>query len=147
MTERDAEVESVLLEIRQRLRSTTAGAKATDANVRREALARIEAGVGVAARAWDRLPPVASDRKGWRARLEIWIKRRFRRATNWFTWEQINFNAAVTDALRAALSLLREQEKRETQLREKIDALDAELEELRRLRAKFETTPSREGRE
>jgi hypothetical protein len=145
MAERDAEVESVLLEIRQRVRDAATGAKACEANVRREALARIEAGIGVASRAWDRLPPVASERKGWRARLEIWIKRRLRRATNWFTWEQINFNAAMTDALRAALVLLREQERTETELRERINALDAELEEWRRLRARVET-PQRDVR-
>jgi hypothetical protein len=144
MAERDAEVESVLLEIRQRLRGAS-GAKASDADVRQEALARIEAGVGVAARAWDRLPPVVSDRRGWRARLEIWLKRRLRRATNWFTWEQINFNAAVTNALRAALALLREQEEREAKLRERIDALDAQLAELRQLHAEIET-PRRDER-
>jgi hypothetical protein len=130
--ERDAEVESVLLEIRQRLRVVAdVGAGGDGDRRRREELSRIEASLAVLGRAWDRLPPVMSDRAGWRARLELWLKRRLRRATNWFTWEQINFNAATKDALRSTLAALDEQAARQAELRERIDALEEELRELR----------------
>jgi hypothetical protein len=131
MPERDEEVERVLLEIRQRLSvGAEAGAGGED-DRRRETLARIEASVGVGVRARDRLPPVASDRRGWLGRLEVWTKRRLRRATNWFTWEQVNFNSAVVDALRSAHALLAAQGGREAELRERLDALELELRDLR----------------
>jgi hypothetical protein len=125
MPERDEEVERVLLEIRHRL-SVEAGAEG-EGDQRRETLARIEASLGVAERARDRLPPVSSERRGWRGRLEVWTKRRLRRATHWFTWEQINFNSAVIDALRSAHALLAAQERRDAELRERLDTLEREL--------------------
>ncbi|MDT7602801.1 MAG: hypothetical protein QOF61_798 [Acidobacteriota bacterium] len=136
--ERDAEVERVLLEIRERLRGADGAAAGDEESRQRAALARIEASLAVAARAWDRLPPIVSNRRGWRARLELWLKRRLRRVTNWFTWEQINFNAALRDALRATLAALAERDERQAELRERIDALDAELRELRQTRAEGE---------
>src|SRR5689334_23780471 len=57
------------------------------------------AGLSVMARAWDRLPPVVSNRTGTLARLELWIKEKFRAAFRWFTWEQVNFNAATYQTL------------------------------------------------
>lgn len=125
MPERDEEVERVLLEIRQRL-SADVGEDADGGRERAE-LARIEASLGVAERARDRLPPVSSERRGWVGRLEVWTKRRLRRATNWFTWEQINFNSAVIDALRSAHALLAAHEARDAELRERLDALEREL--------------------
>jgi hypothetical protein len=133
MKGRDEEVEGVLVELRQRLSSLSGSKRAGDA--RRDLLGRIESGAAVAARTWDRLPPVSSNRRGWRARLELGLKRLARRATNWFTWEQINFNAATADALRAAHALVKEQAEREGELRARLDALEAEVAELRRLRA------------
>jgi hypothetical protein len=124
MPGRDEEVERVLLEIRQRL-SLEAGSDEEEEE--REALARIEASLGVAERARSRLPPVASDRRGWAARLELWVKRRLARATNWFTWEQINYNSAVLDALRSAHALLAAQGEREAELRARLDAIEREL--------------------
>lgn len=74
-----------------------------------EALAAIDSCLTTTERAWDRLPPIISNRRGVLARLELWIKQRARIAGRWFTWEQINFNAAVHHALqqtRRALSRL-----------------------------------------
>src|SRR5437016_4866219 len=51
-------------------------------------------------RAQDRLPPVVSNRTGWLSRLEIWFKGQAGRATRWYAWEQVNFNRAVTEALK-----------------------------------------------
>jgi hypothetical protein len=133
MKGRDEEVEGVLVELRQRLSSLSGLKRAGDA--RRDLLGRIESGAAVASRTWDRLPPVLSNRHGWRARLELGLKRLARRATNWFTWEQINFNAATADALRAAHALVKEQAEREGELCARLDALEAEVAELRRLSA------------
>lgn len=52
-------------------------------------------GLTVLSRAWNRLPPVASNRSGAPARLELWIKSKLQRMLRWLTWEQVNFNAAT----------------------------------------------------
>jgi len=49
---------------------------------------------------------VFSDRHGAAARLELWLKSRFKSLTRWFTWEQVNFNAAVHHALRDTIEAL-----------------------------------------
>jgi hypothetical protein len=71
-----------------------------------DALARLDSYLAVTARAWDRLPPVVSNRSGSVARLELWAKRHLKRATRWYAWEQVNFNAAVHHALRDSLEAL-----------------------------------------
>lgn len=135
--ERDAEVERVIAEIREHLRAPADAPR--DADRRRQALAQLEADLAVTGRAWNRLPPVVSDRRGAAARLEVWLKRQLRRATNWLTWEQINFNAAVNDALRLTHGLLAEREAEQAELRARIETLSAGLEELRALRAEVES--------
>ena len=65
-----------------------------------ENLSLIESYLTTTARAWDRLPPLVSNRSGLIARVELWLKRQLKRATHWYTWEQVNFNAAVHHALR-----------------------------------------------
>ncbi|MBA3514225.1 MAG: hypothetical protein H0T77_07625 [Pyrinomonadaceae bacterium] len=118
----DEEVESTLREIRERVRKTaeleaeTPRAVISPANVSvgfigesartREAMTRIDAYLTTTARAWDRLPPLVSNRSGGLARLELWVKRRFKQATRWYSWEQVNFNAAVHHALRDMLDAL-----------------------------------------
>lgn len=136
--ERDAEVERVLAEIRGHLRAPGDVDAPQNADRRRQALAQLEADLAVTGRAWNRLPPVVSDRRGAAARLEVWVKRQLRRATNWLTWEQINFNAAVNDALRLTHGLLAEREAEQAELRARVETLSAELEALRALRAEAE---------
>ena len=51
---------------------------------------------------------MVSNRSGGIARLELWVKRRFKQATRWYSWEQINFNAAVHHALRDTLDALQQ---------------------------------------
>jgi chromosome segregation ATPase len=116
----DAEVESILREIREQVHAN----EERNARHRENALAaineshpstasngqglledrqeavRIDTQLSTIARAWDRLPPVVSDRRGWAARLELWIKGHAKNAMRWFTWEQVNFNAAVHHALK-----------------------------------------------
>jgi hypothetical protein len=113
----DAGVEIVLREIRDRVRAeANAPARAGDDAAADEAiynglasaaLLRLRANLATTERTWSRLPPVTSfHRKGWRARVEIWVKRQLARATSWYFYEQLNFNAAVNAALRDAADAL-----------------------------------------
>jgi hypothetical protein len=143
----DLEVEKTLREIRERVRAEAevaagvegpaqapargAGPAAGDAPARAAggagaggALARLEVNVATAERAGARLPPLVSNRRGWPARLELWVKRLIKRATHWYTWEQVNYNAAVYHALRDTHAALA--------------ALDSELAALRRQLHAFE---------
>jgi Rps23 Pro-64 3,4-dihydroxylase Tpa1-like proline 4-hydroxylase len=116
----DLEVENTLREIRERVRAearaqvsapraseplATQEGAATTTGVS-EARARVEAHLASIERTWNRLPPVTSYRRGWAARVELWIKRQIKRATYWFTWEQVNFNASVRHSLRDMLHAL-----------------------------------------
>src|SRR6185312_13412950 len=69
-------------------------------------LALINSYLTTTERAWDRLPPVVSNRSGLVASVELWCKRQMKRATRWYAWEQVNFNAAVHQALRDLLPVL-----------------------------------------
>lgn len=136
----ETEVEDILREIRERVitqqRSaqdvTTAAAisangdsrlaeAATTGTANRETtaknLALINSYLTTTERAWDRLPPVVSNRSGFIASLELWCKGQLKRATRWYAWEQVNFNAAVHHALRDLLPML--------------SAYESELENLR----------------
>src|SRR5262252_79520 len=113
-------VEAILQQIRERVTaeqdapvSSTARANgaplngsAANSNVN-ESLTRASAHLAVTGRAWDRLPPVVSNRVGALARLELRIKRTCKSVTRWFTWEQVNFNRAVNDALCDVIEILR----------------------------------------
>src|SRR6267154_1501691 len=132
------DVESILNEIRERVRAdhdpggvpVTAGqsepapaslAHANAENGNSESLIRMSAHLTTTSRAWDRLPPMYSNRKGGTARLELWIKARLKSLSRWFTWEQINFNSAVHHALA-----------------ETLHALAAHQQELARIRAELQ---------
>jgi hypothetical protein len=71
-----------------------------------EALARLSEQLTVTGRAWNRLPPIFSNRQGTLGRIELWIKNLCRPLTRWFTWEQVNFNRAVHDALSDVTKIL-----------------------------------------
>lgn len=71
-----------------------------------EPLSRLSAHLTTTGRAWDRLPPTYSNRTGGAARIELWIKTRLKSMSRWFTWEQVNFNAAVHHALFETLQAL-----------------------------------------
>jgi cell division protein FtsB len=155
----ETEVESILREIRERVLSqqrhdaaASAAARATIGSggngasnsgsarqmarqedpetVAAENLALINSYLTTTARAWDRLPPLVSNRTGFAARLELWLKRRLKAWTRWFTWEQVNFNAAVHHALRDMLPLLSAYEQELGKLRAEAGAQQIEIEEL-----------------
>lgn len=92
------------------------------------------ASLTVMARAWDRLPPVVSNRTGALARLELWIKEKLRAAFRWFTWEQVNFNSATYQTLLEVVEALNRYEQHlqelRTELRQDIEAQREELKQL-----------------
>src|SRR5712672_540127 len=62
-----------------------------------EALARLSEQLTVTGRAWNRLPPIFSNRQGALARIELWMKNLYTPLTRWLTCEQANLNRAVHD--------------------------------------------------
>lgn len=124
------EVETILNEIRERVRAdqeqrpasctllvqgepgaeSLADSTAESGSGSAESLARLSAHLTTTVRTWDRLPPLYSNRSGMTARLELWIKARLKTLGRWFTWEQVNFNAAVHHALSDTLEALRTHE-------------------------------------
>ncbi len=127
----ETEVESILREIRERVLAqqrasqqlsprssqTSGGNGAPDStqqialgdggeNQTRASLSLISSYLTTTARTWDRLPPLVSNRSGFIAGVELWLKRQLKRTTRWFTWEQVNFNAATHHALRDLLPVL-----------------------------------------
>ena len=152
----DEEVEIVLREIRERVHSTPPPRDTTPDVVPstqesrndheliapdeasenlRQALARLNSYLTTTARAWDRLPPVNSSRSGFLARFELSVKSRLKSLTRWFTWEQVNFNAAVHHALRDVLEALSESQRSFETLRSQhfaeLEKYHADYEELR----------------
>jgi hypothetical protein len=145
----DEEVETVLREIRERVVSQPLAQPSLPApppggangnqhlqavptgdtsGLSSAAMVRLNAHLTTTARAWDRLPPVFSNRSGTAARIEVWIKARLKVFSRWFTWEQVNFNAAVHHALGETLQALNEQDAAIAAVRAK---LGAEIETLR----------------
>jgi DNA repair exonuclease SbcCD ATPase subunit len=112
------DVEAILREIRARVVSDV---RASDLSTEIEAssngsapqpdqiesLTRVSAHLAVTGRSWDRLPPVISNRHGTLGRIELWIKKKSKPLTRWFTWEQINFNRSVNDALCDVVEILK----------------------------------------
>ena len=131
------EVESILNEIRERVRTEekereAAVAVATQNGndskpaisptaIATESLARLEAHLTTTSRAWDRLPPLFSNRSGIAARFELWIKARMKSLSRWFTWEQVNFNSAAHHGLSDALEALRGHEEHLIKMQEELN--------------------------
>jgi len=148
----DEEVESVLREIRERVISQAVADQLPqngDSNAQRvvspvptvrnaEALARLNAHLTTTGRAWDRLPPVFSNRHGTAARIELWIKARLKVFSRWFTWEQVNFNAAAHHALGDAAEVLAHHESALTSVSTQLGELQALRDELVSQRAVIE---------
>jgi hypothetical protein len=161
----ETEVESILREIRERVLSqqrtgsansatrsamTNRGNGAGDSQARQitndnnetlsaENLSLIESHLTTTARAWDRVPPLVSNRSGSIARVELWLKRQLKRATHWFTWEQVNFNAAVHQSLRELLPVIAAHEHELKALRAQFAAAETKLSELEAVSGKTET--------
>jgi hypothetical protein len=173
------EVENILREIRERIQAEEAqnGSGAVSRNPpplglspdtvgadelrfqEGESLARVSSHLTTTGRAWDKLPPMSSNRKGGAARFELWIKARLKTMSHWFTWEQVNFNSAVHHALtdtfqtltaqarelgRLQADLLRESETWKSALEKESKTLRAEAEgEIRRSNTRAAETNAR----
>jgi hypothetical protein len=165
----DADVEATLQEIRERVRAETlaqpphpaSNISASSHSIQSaHALARLKANLATTERAWGKIPPVTSfHRRGWKARLEVWLKRQIRRATHWYVFEQVNFNAAVNSALHDTAAILESLPEQRVCLKQltiemseqailldrtrralelRLDEVASRLEELRALRAEVE---------
>jgi hypothetical protein len=102
----------------------SAGAKGSGDS--RDAISRAQANLAIADRARDQLPPLTTYRRGLSSRIELWLKRLIKRLTHWFTWEQVNFNAAVNHSLNDTLSALQKLERQ-------LSTMKAELDETAKL--------------
>jgi hypothetical protein len=92
----------------------------------RAARERMLSHLQITKRAGNRLPPLYTNRAGWLGRLELWFKQAFGRATRWYAWEQINFNAATMKALSEALHMLSLYETLIEELQSKLQELHSE---------------------
>jgi hypothetical protein len=131
VVEFELEVEKVLREMQQQMQANVSERTHRDITTGQELLWQLESHLSVTERTWSRLPPLVSNRRGWKAQVELWFKRQFKRATWWFVWEQVNFNAATHDALRTLLTALARQKERELELCARLDELQATLHSLK----------------
>lgn len=105
MNDNDLAVEEILREIKLRVQGEN-GVNPEDTDIvvadrgqRDRSAFRIQTYLAVTDRTRADLPPVRTYRSGTPARIELWIKRQIRRATRWFTIDQVNFNTAAHDIL------------------------------------------------
>ena len=141
----DHEVAEILAEIKQRVSnaqqkplaetdSVVENREPTISSASSPSSANGFASLPVMARAWDRLPPVVSNRTGTLARLELWIKEKLRAAFRWFTWEQVNFNSATYQTLLEVVEALNRYEQHLHQLRTELKQdIEAQHEQLKQL--------------
>ncbi len=111
----ETDIEKTLKDIRERVRvqlrqqapsSIAHPAESGEMRVNGAAIESIRANLSVIERSRTRLPPITSYRRGWASRGELWIKRLLKRASHWFTWEQVNFNSATSNSLKDVLVVL-----------------------------------------
>ena len=140
----DREVADILAEIKRRVSNAQERPAADTARVEANRAPAISpgsapsrvngfAGLSVMARAWDRLPPVVSNRTGTLGRLELRLKEKLRRAFRWFTWEQVNFNSATYQTLLEMVEALEALNRYEQHLNELRENIEAQREELRQI--------------
>ena len=147
----DTEVESILREIREQVYAQRAAhdgeVSASELNraiVQNGAYTpevtlqvdRLRAHTPILARSWDRLPPIISNRRGLAAKLELWVKSKARVLMRWFTWEQVNFNAAVHQSVLETIAQLENIDHQLQSVREQLKqtrATEASLDEQNRL--------------
>jgi hypothetical protein len=105
MPKPDLEVEDILEDIRRKVLNENAiAANGAQALVDRDgetgaSAIRIETYLKTTDQLRASLPPVRSYRSGAKAKIEIWIKSKIKRAAKWFFFDQVNFNSAVHQIL------------------------------------------------
>lgn len=95
-----------------------------------ELMSKIRDCLVITERAQNQLPPVTSYRHSFAARSEIWLKNFIRKATHWFTWEQVNFNSATHEALKQIHAALAQMEQKQFDLEAETTQLKTRLEKL-----------------
>jgi hypothetical protein len=130
VVELELEVEKVLREMQQHMQANVAERARPNKTTGQDLLWQLESHLSVTERTRSRLPPLVSNRQGWKAQVELWFKRQLKRATWWYVWEQVNFNAATNDALHTLMTALARQKERESELCARLDELQASLQSL-----------------
>lgn len=133
----DQEVVDILAEIKQRVVSTKSSepptkpsTNGTTANVPVIPANHDYASLTVLARTWDRLPPLVTNRTGAAAKLDLWIKAKLKTAFRWFTWEQINFNAATHQTFKELIESLAAQQQQLSSIQNQLISYEQELRQL-----------------
>jgi hypothetical protein len=129
----EVNVEKTLTDIRERVRAQIRQQTSMASNLAEPqvptrkndvTLESLRANLSIIERSWNRLPPLTSYRRGPIARLELWLKRLFKKATHWFTWEQVNFNSANAKSMRDIIAVLSEHENELIELRRQLQKCD-----------------------
>lgn len=133
----NADIEKTLREIRERVRvqirrqMPESDRQSSEPHlVNGAAIESLKANLSVIQRSWNKLPPLSSYRRGWVARLELWCKRLLKRASHWFTWEQVNFNSATSNSLQDVLAMLSAHEDALAELKEQLEKINSAVTEL-----------------
>lgn len=135
----ETEVENALHEILESLRAELIAQSLDESEPpATAATVRLENYLAVTERAWNRLPPVASDRRGWKAKAELWIKRLAKRSTRSCAWEQVYFNSSVNGALHATKEVLAEHNQRQSLIESRLTEVESGIKEGRSLLAELE---------
>lgn len=149
----EVKVEDLVRNIRERARAGAAAKPDFPSSTlghSSKTVARLESSVVTTNRSRDQLPPLTTYRSGLSARIELWIKRQLKRATHWYTWEQVNFNSAVNNALNQTLTALSAFEQNLATIQNELQAnaaSTAKLESrLTELEASFESIETRLAR-
>ena len=133
----DQEVVDILAEIKQRVVSTKSSEQAAQpstndirSNVPVLPANYEYASLTVLARSWDRLPPLVTNRTGAAAKLDLWIKAKMKTAFRWFTWEQINFNAATHQTFKELIESLAAQQKQLVSIQNELVSYEQRLQQF-----------------
>jgi hypothetical protein len=130
----EVDVEKTLAEIRERVRAqirqqtAMSQARSEDPAPSRPNEVRLEslrANLSIIERSWNKLPPLMSYRRGLLAHVELGLKRLVKKATHWFTWEQVNFNSANAKSMRDVVAVLSEHENELIELRRQLQRFDS----------------------
>lgn len=133
----DQEVVDILAEIKQRVVSTNGSDPPTQpssddvpSTVHSLPVTYDYASLAILARSWDRLPPLVTNRTGTAAKLDLWIKSKMKTAFRWFTWEQINFNAATHQTFKELIESLAGQQQQLASIQNELVAYEQRLQQF-----------------
>ena len=135
----DQEVVDILAEIKQRVVSAKSPEPTTHASANgtstappmvQSAVLHDYAALAILDRSWDRLPPLVTNRTGTAARIDLWIKAKMKTAFRWFTWEQINFNAATLQTFKELIESLALQQRQLASIQSQLVSYEQQLQDF-----------------